>query len=626
MTKKQIFFMSPEALIGLYKKGGKPDYHSLGVRLSSNIALAGVLYQKREHTPNAHAQHLFVDKDSFKKERGVILDYLLEEVVLAEYQRGLASSTIFKHLKNSIHFIDWADSNGVDFNSDRDAARAAYEQYTMHLKNSIRAGVFKNPVAGVRQAQAIKMLRAIFSDKQGYISSGIPLIPYKDVSANSTGLEKSDDMDRRYAFRFYNDLFNQIADFLLSQNKYPFVLNLSGKKCWLLPFESRFPWVVGEHNPNIVRAFDFEMGDLMDSEKMQSLYGVSRKNVNGAKSQLRTRMRKHNKAMDTSARLYLGTMGMKAYYMLFLALTGMNDSTAATLPWSDEYEVGKEQQKFRNIKYRAGNKLVEFQLQSRFIGAFKKFLQLRSFVLNGHSSEYLFFNHYGKSSSLTVEQSSGKYSSSINRYMKKWVDPDLPVINSRQSRVNKTHWAIENHGVAAASQLAQSSMAVIVKAYTGESESSSAKQLTDYFHKLNKAIIVKDGAGTELGIGQCMHPDDPKANIALPGVTVKCNQSYGCLFCEQFRVHADESDAHKLYSALYVIDESRYIAKDEEHFRSVLGPVAERIESVLDKLSTCDGGMAALLQKVKKNVYEDEILHPYWEHKLATLARMGVLR
>ncbi len=70
--------------------------------------------------------------------------------------------------------------------------------------------------------------------------------------------------------------------------------------------------------------------------------------------------------------MYLGTIAMKAYFMHFLALTGMNDSTAATLRWDDEYNIEKEQYNFRNIKYRAGNKPVEYSIRREFILEFKK--------------------------------------------------------------------------------------------------------------------------------------------------------------------------------------------------------------------------------------------------------------
>ena len=46
----------------------------------------------------------------------------------------------------------------------------------------------------------------------------------------------------------------------------------------------------------------------------------------------------------------LASHASKAFYMLFLTNTGMNDSTAATLLWDNQYSVDSLQQKFRNIK------------------------------------------------------------------------------------------------------------------------------------------------------------------------------------------------------------------------------------------------------------------------------------
>lgn len=622
MKKHKVFFISLGTLIKQLKREDDIEYRHLGLRLSSNIALGGIFYKIREHKENRHAHNLFVEENSFDKNRKVIIEYLIEEIAIPEYQLGLANSTIFNHLKNTIKFIDWCDANNLELLFSKPSAREVYQQYTLYLKNSIRDGSFQYSTAGARQTQARKLLRGIFNDKEGFITSGIPKIPSNINSSNVGCSEKSSELDYKYAFNFYNDLFHQIADFLLEGKEYPYSINLVNKTYWLLPFQSRLPWIIGTHNSTAVKAFDYELGELIDSKKMESLYSLNRKSINSAKSKLRIRIQKHNIDKITDVRLYLGTIGMKAYYMLFLMLTGINDSTASSLSWDGDYTIEKEYQKFRNIKYRAGNKPVEFQIQSRFIGAFQKFLTLRDFVLNGYSCEYLFFNHYGKSVSLTIEQLSGKYSSVINNYMKRQIDSSLPIINSRQSRVNKTHWVINKFGIKRAAQVAQTSVNVINKAYTGESENSSSLQLTEYFHKLNNLVLNKTNSDTNVSIGHCADPYNPKTDVD----SISCNQNYGCLFCKQFRTHADEEDICKLYSALYVVDESRYVAKNEEHFQKVLGGVESRINSILNKIATINDVKINLLQKVKKRVYEDEILHPYWEHKLTTLVRMGVLK
>ena len=59
--------------------------------------------------------------------------------------------------------------------------------------------------------------------------------------------------------------------------------------------------------------------------------------------------------------------------------------------WNKNYQINKTRQKFRNIKYRAGNKVVEFEIGTKFLKQFQQFILLREFVLNGNESEYLFF-------------------------------------------------------------------------------------------------------------------------------------------------------------------------------------------------------------------------------------------
>jgi hypothetical protein len=304
----------------------------------------------------------------------------------------------------------------------------------------------------------------------------------------------------------------------------------------------------------------------------------------------------------------------------------MNDSTAASLKWTSDFKLEKNKHKFRNIKYRAGNKIVEFQIQSKFLKDFNKYLLLRDYLLNGKEFDYLFFYGYNKNIYFNNAQKKGTFSSIINGYFKKKIDPNLPIINSKQLRVNKTYQVIKSDGIIAASQLAQSSISTIITSYLGESQKSTDYQFSEYFDTLNKKIFEKSSTEKEIAIGRCKKTNTPDKKFAPIIFQNNCDYNEGCLFCTNFRLHVDKIDLQKLYSLKYVINECKYVAKDENHFISIYGNVLKRIISIEEEIINTSKLSKKDLQKYEKDVFENENLHPYWEYKLNTLINMGVLK
>lgn len=57
------------------------------------------------------------------------------------------------------------------------------------------------------------------------------------------------------------------------------------------------------------------------------------------------KLHENNINTKTNTRMFLGRVALKATHA-FLVITGMNDSTAATLAWNDDFTIEKEQQNF----------------------------------------------------------------------------------------------------------------------------------------------------------------------------------------------------------------------------------------------------------------------------------------
>ncbi len=605
-----IEFITIDNLVKQYKNYKVVGIDNLGVITDQRHILSQILYTKNKIYRNPYK--LTADIKTYQPNRKIIIQYIIEELIIANKQQGNTDITISIKIKYIIQFVNWMNQENFLNIRNLDEAINIFYHYTYFLKNKMRLGQYSQGEAHAKHTSTHKLLRAIFNDNENNLLASVILIPNK----RNNKCEKSSNEDKKYHYNFYYSFFHQVTDFLLHNNPYPLKLNLSNKDIWCLPSLRLF----FDKNQDFPMAFNPENGQIRNIDTFQKTYKTSNRNV------IKENIKRFKNTLDkanlqkSEKRMELASHALKAFYILFLTNTGMNDSTAATLPWNKDYIIDSNQQKFRTIKYRAGNKIVAFQIQVRFINDFKKYLKLRDYLLDGNNIEYLFFIDSKNNARTTISLKRGTYSSYINRFFTNNLDANLPNINSRQLRVNKAHQVIKQDGIIAASQVLQSSVSTIINSYLGESKESSAKQLTDYFNGLNQNLFSTSSDDISTSIGNCKSPDNPKIQYR----NNTCQKSENCLFCEHFRIHADLEDLQKLYSLKYIIHECRYIAKSSEHFDLVYGDVYKRIQSIEGYIIQTGYQSAESLNRFELDVFENENLHPYWEHKLNMLISIGV--
>ena len=593
-------------LIKRYKDNIPINFENLGVITDQRNILTQVLYTENKIYANPY--RLTVNLNTYQVKRKEIIKYIIEDIIIAHIQKGSAGITISVLIKHLIHFVNWMNQENILYINNLEHAINVFYDYTLFLKRGIRTSKISQAEAHARHTRAYKLLSSMFNDKENKLLSAVKLI--KNIR-NSKRI-KSSDKDRKYHYNFYYNFFHQVTDFLLNNNPYPLKLKLSNKEIWCLPSAKVF----FKDNKDFPMAFDPKNGTARSVVSLQDIYHLDNDNIaKAAIRKFKLTIDNANKS-QSSKRLDLASHALKAFYILFLTNTGMNDSTAATLAWVDEYETDDIQYKFKNLKYRAGNKLVEFQIKNQFVNDFKKYLQLRDYLLNGHSLEYLFFIGNGKNARISNKLKQGAFIYYINNLFITSLDPNLPNISSKQLRVNKTHQVVKQNGILAASQLLQSSVAIIMKSYLGESDESAAEQLSNYFDKLNENIFSTSDDNVSTNIGKCSNREIS---------TLQNQKSENCLFCEHFRIYVDKEDLQKLYSLKYLISECRYIAKNEQHFNSVYGDIYKRIESIEKLIITSNKSDLETLKEIESDVFEHENLYPYWEHKLNMLISIGML-
>lgn len=605
-----IEFITVDNLVQQYKNNEAISFDNLGVITDQRHILSQILYTKNKIYRNPYK--LNANSKSYQPNRKIIIQYIIEELIIANRQKGNTDITISVKIKHIIKFVNWMNQeNFLDIKNLNEAINIFYH-YTYFLKNKIRLGQYSQGEAHAKHTSVHKLLHTIFNDNENNLLAAVTLIPNRRDKKH----EKSSDEDKKYHYYFYNSFFHQVTDFLLHNKPYPLKLNVSNKDVWCLPSQRLF----FDKNQDYPMAFNPESGQIRSTDNFQKIHISS--NINIIKQNIKRFKNSLDKANvpKSQKRMELASHALKAFYILFLTNTGMNDSIAAMLPWNTNYIIDSNQQKFRTIKYRAGNKIVEFQIQTKFINDFKKYLELRNYLLDGNTLEYLFFIDSKNNARTTSSLKRGTFSSYINRFFTNNLDANLPNISSRQLRVNKAHQVIKQDGIIAASQVLQSSVTTIINSYLGESKESSDNQLTDYFNRLNENLFSTSLDDISTNIGNCKSPDNPKIKYR----NNICQKSEDCLFCEHFRIHTDAEDLQKLYSFKYIIQECKYIAKNSEHFDLVYGDVYKRIQSIERYMIQTGYQSTESLNKFELDVFENQNLHPYWEHKLNMLISIGV--
>jgi hypothetical protein len=100
-----------------------------------------------------------------------------------------------------------------------------------------------------------------------------------------------------------------------------------------------------------------------------------------------------------------------------------------------------------------------------------------------------------------------------------------------------------------------------------------------------------------------------------------CKSAEGCLYCDKYRVHADETDIRKLLSCRYCLRTTSNRAASLEDYDRTFGAVLRRIDFLLDELKKRDADLVARLENAVDVGGELDV---FWSSKLEQLLELGV--
>ncbi|MEJ2795302.1 hypothetical protein WAE56_17990 [Iodobacter sp. LRB] len=556
-----------------------------------------------------------------------LIRYASDQLLFAGKRPGSVST----NLRCYAFFIEYAENNGYpDVFTSTDSLNPAFFAYVEHLRYRVNTGQITQNTATMKQNNALAV--AMHLSGIDNITHGVNLLRISQYARVPT--EPASEESQARLLALCESLFDGLTELCLQFKPYPYALlvpsylGIADNQLWVFPVHK---WCMAPHELAVrgvdgkgYWAYDYAVGCLTSIEDLQSYFAKSQKNPKSAAS----RAHKNAKIIIQAAnidpycieRKNAAKLAHNIFIILFLSRTAMNWAGVQELRWSGDYELGTERQGFRAVKYRANGKIVSFEIQTGFLPRFRKFLELRTYLLNGMDYDRLFMAA-GHGVRRVVPLGEKALSPTFNTLRR--LDPDVPDIKSRKWRASKSDWLLRNTDVSTAAAVLQNREATILASYASGSPITHSDEFSSFFESIQSAVlnrneIVSDSDSTAVGI--CVAHGNPAYSPAA-AIEPDCKKPEGCLFCNQYRIHADETDVRKLLSCQFCIMQTAYMVVSEEHFQMLFGPLIRRIESLLLEIETHEPGLIA---RIEQEVQAGE-LDPYWEGKLEMLVDLELL-
>lgn len=533
------------------------------------------------------------------------------------------ANTLHNLAQHFARFLTWADENGHSTLLDSDdAARRAIAAYADHTRERVTTHSISRDYGAVLQRGAFRLMEEFLGVEN--LTRGVNLLrKNSDTKATVPPSEAS----QVRTLLLCEALFDGLTALVLDAKPYPCQIGMPphlgypDNKMWVIPTAVWCMPLARLDAKDSFGVFNYREGRLTTAQET-----IAMGTYYGKRKRYREMFNAGQRLLDSANgdsrhwhRRFMGVMALNAFIALFLSRTGMNWEQAVELRWrpNDNDTVSTIRQKFRSIKHRAGGKEVYFQLPLKFMPVFKRFLQLRDYLLKDYPGfDRLFFTMGNRSVGLPTAVRSSLF---ITSQFLKRIDPTIDPITSRAWRAAKSDWLISRTDVSTTAQLLQSSERTVLTSYAAGTVAAHQGEMTAFLDR-----IVLDSGTTLTGssngaVGACTSFGNPREiSGAVALVKPNCaNPEVGCLFCDKFKVHSDEIDVRKLLSCRYCLSKTSHLAR----FHAQSGPLIERIQLILGEVHRRD---PSLVPRIEQEVKEGE-LDPYWASKYDMLLRLRLI-
>lgn len=615
------------------------DVSAMLLRFSEGqrIDLGELCYIKRDYV------HLGARRRSNKPTRGVIKEsFRPERVEAVKCIAQIASDLLDKHgqrpisvlgsLTAFVAFVSWADSSGYDnVLESEDACRSCVAKFVDYQVGLVIKGALKNNTAYAKEGLIKQWLIDLFGNRD--LFRGIRFNSYDNADSEPTSPPDETEVARELSL--CGMLFDSLSKFVTGKPTYPHAVNLPAfvpggdKPLWLFPSRRLFASHSELDDEDVQRAtYDYTNGRIKAREELIQMHLDEGRDSFAARNATASSLRFAEDMLDRANRnphhvqtLELAHRAKDLFIKLFLADTGMNWSTLCELPYDPDCEVIVERQAFRIIKPRAGYANVTYEVSFGFMRRLKQYYILRKYLDAASPSDKLFPSGNKSERENSLYYCGASKTSPVIRFLRR-IYPSLIGVSPREYRAAKSDYVLSTADVATAAIVLQNTVSTVEKHYSAGTESKHFTEMGAFLNKLSQVVIGAPSSELAIpcAVGVCLDYSHP-VQVA-PGPVADCRKAEGCLFCDNYKVHADETDTRKLLSCRFCVIKSLPVVGTGEKYQATVVPILERIDEILGELSEVNQDLVA---RIKHEVEVEGLLDDYWSSKLDMLMELNIV-
>lgn len=626
----------------------QPQFSVLGVYNPASpgkryLDLGALCYRRRSKAISSRVG-IPVDTTSLDNARIPFVRGLIDE-----FRR---SSSIYKKIRqfqNGKLFVDWLDDQEPPYAFDNVASmKNAYCEYTRHLLHRMNSsGVGGQPIKEVTASQyqfsALTMVRIATGLSKTEIQGIATCIPRR-AQANHVSVKLPSADVQAQTFAALLNFIDEAHRLLVGNGALP--LHLVSPSS-----ESFYLYSLGAGSEKS-KAANFSMAPLLLKSpvfptwsQVQAHFGLggnsrALSDASSGYNRAKKFCEKNNEDLRSEFRRRVGNHAVTAGMLAFTAATGCNLSVAQALE-VDTLEIVPSTQgrRFSGTKARAGGKTVVPEFGLRFAPVFKKYLQLREWVLNGSDSALVFPVASAEDRISPV----GRVSIVAFKNFFSRALPETVWITPTHWRKNVSYQYVRLSGgdMALTAEKLSNTVDTVRQAYSRPAIEDFAGEMTSFFEAMHQAAIdrtriveripvcILDEKRPEAvtGAGACGKASETQPERAQgfteQAPTPTCRDPETCLFCKFYAVHSDEEDIHRLLSLRYLIQAIKH-KQQIDHWQSKFAPTVHRIDEVLSAIQDTDGGSQSMINRVREEV-ESGNLDAFWSIHFDTLVTVGAV-
>ncbi|WEJ62647.1 hypothetical protein [Thiomicrorhabdus lithotrophica] len=456
----------------------------------------------------------------------------------------------------------------------------------------------------------------------------------------STPVQPLFDDEVQKVIQFYQALFVVGEDLLIKNSNFPyqwqvpeFLKEKDNQYTLLSNINSTFH-KRSDAGKKIISSFSFDTGYWLSSNEIAHKHPeLNRRKLNELLKRIerdKELLAEANNDVVHPARIYFAELALHAYRNIFMLLLASNRSGIdgyedyKDIPWGDftKETFAKSYWKLYYQKGRANHKKVEFKLLKTDYPLFVRFLNLRKALVAayGHAEEdckLLFFSY---------SKGCFKPFSKTEKFLN--VFPEVPKLTAQIARATKSDILLHStNDIRLVAEILQNTPQTVLRNYAKGTVRGHVQEVGNFL--TNISVVVRQTAREpneiESEVGEC-DSLNPYAIESTPNhIKPDCSSKEGCLFCDKYRVHADERDVRKLLSYLYFIQDAELLLSQTDQFEAFFKPVVARITEILSYIKEISKEHEEMVIQLEEDVLEDGELSEFFERELELKERVKEL-